>query len=62
MQSWRLLDRLFYMDALRLVMVSAFILILLLFFSGTIERPEIGIPSFVAGFICALLFVKILRR
>ena len=50
------------MDALKLVVVFAFLLILLLFFSGTIERPKIGGVSFVAGFICALLLVKILRR
>ncbi|MDH7555888.1 MAG: hypothetical protein ACQXXL_01265 [Candidatus Methanosuratincola sp.] len=50
------------MDTLRLVMISAFFLILLLFVSGTIERPEIGLPSFVAGFSCALLLLKILRR
>ncbi|MDI9609447.1 MAG: hypothetical protein QFX34_04105 [Candidatus Verstraetearchaeota archaeon] len=50
------------MDALRLVMISVFLFVLLLFISGTIERPEIGVPSFVAGFLCAMMLLKILRR
>ncbi|MBC7126847.1 MAG: hypothetical protein ABC585_07280 [Candidatus Methanosuratincola petrocarbonis] len=50
------------MDTLKLVMFSALLLILILFVSGTIERPEIGVPSFIAGFACALLLLKILRR
>ncbi|MBC7121033.1 MAG: hypothetical protein H5T33_05600 [Candidatus Methanosuratus sp.] len=50
------------MNMFRLVLVSAIILIMIISISGTLERPDIGVPSFVAGFMIAILVVKIFRR
>lgn len=49
-------------STLTLVLVSVFMLVILVFVSGVMERPGIAIPSFLAGFITALLVVKVARR